>query len=33
VLGTGKETLALTYVALASKHKTKTLNLEELFNR
>ena len=33
VLGAGKESLALTYVALASKHKTETLNLEEIFNR
>ena len=33
VLGAGKESLALTYVSLASKHKTETLNLEEIFNR
>lgn len=33
VLGSGKETLALTYVSLASKSKTKTLNLSELFGR
>lgn len=33
VLGAGKETLALTYVSLTSKNKTKTLNLSELFGR
>jgi hypothetical protein len=33
VLGAGKESLALTYVSLASKSKTKTLNLSELFGR
>lgn len=33
VLGAGKESLALTYVTLASKSKTKTLNLSELFGR
>lgn len=33
VLGAGKETLALTYVSLASKSKTKTLDLSELFGR
>jgi len=32
VLGKGKETLALTYVALASKRKTRTLNLSGLFS-
>ncbi|MBS4035430.1 MAG: hypothetical protein KGZ85_13245 [Ignavibacterium sp.] len=31
VLGAGKETLALTYVSLASKRKTSTLNLSGLF--
>jgi hypothetical protein len=33
VLGAGKEELALTYVSLASKSKTQTLNLTELFGR
>lgn len=33
VLGAGKEELALTYVSLASKSKTQTLNLKELFGR
>ena len=33
VLGAGKEELALTYVALASKTRTQTLNLTELFGR
>jgi hypothetical protein len=33
VLGAGKEELALTYVSLASKSKTPTLNLTELFGR
>lgn len=33
VLGAGKETLALTYVSLASKTKTRTLDLSELFGR
>lgn len=33
VLGAGKEELALTYVQLASKSKTPTLNLTELFGR
>lgn len=33
VLGAGKETLALTYVSLASKSKTRTLDLSELFGR
>lgn len=33
VLGAGKEELALTYVSLASKTKTQTLNLAELFGR
>ena len=33
VLGAGKEELALTYVQLASKTKTQTLNLTELFGR
>ncbi len=33
VLGAGKEELALTYVSLASKTKTQTLNLTELFGR
>jgi hypothetical protein len=31
VLGTGKDTLARTYVTLASKTKTPTLNLKSLF--
>lgn len=31
VLGTGKESLALTYVSLASKQKAKSLNLTQLF--
>lgn len=33
VLGAGKAELALTYVALASKTRTQTLNLTELFGR
>jgi len=33
VLGAGKEELALTYVSLASKTRTQTLNLSELFGR
>lgn len=33
VLGAGKESLALTYVALAGKSKTATLDLSELFGR
>lgn len=33
VLGAGKESLAITYVTLAVKGKTKTLNLSELFAR
>ncbi len=33
VLGAGKESLALTYVSLASKSKTRTLDLSELFGR
>ena len=33
VLGAGKEELALTYVALASKTRTQTLDLKELFGR
>jgi hypothetical protein len=33
VLGAGKEELALTYVTLASKTRTPTLNLSELFSR
>ena len=33
VLGAGKEELALTYVTLASKTRTQTLNLTELFGR
>ncbi len=32
VLGTGKDTLARTYVALASKTKTPVLNVQYLFN-
>lgn len=31
VLGTGKESLALAYVSLASKKKVKSLNLTQLF--
>jgi len=31
ILGTGKESLALAYVGLASKQKTKSLNLTQLF--
>jgi len=31
VLGTGKESLALAYVSLASKQKVKSLNLAQLF--
>ncbi len=31
VLGTGKESLALVYVSLASKQKVKSLNLTQLF--
>lgn len=33
VLGAGKESLALTYVSLASKTKSKTLDLSALFGR
>jgi hypothetical protein len=33
VLGAGKAELALTYVSLASKTKTQTLDLKELFGR
>ncbi len=33
VLGAGKEELALSYVTLASKTRTQTLNLTELFSR
>lgn len=33
ILGAGKEELALSYVALASKTRTQTLNLTELFGR
>ena len=33
VLGAGKEELALSYVTLASKTRTQTLNLTELFGR
>ena len=33
VLGAGKEELALTYVALASKTRTQTLDLKGLFGR
>lgn len=33
VLGAGKEELALTYVTLASKTRTQTLDLRELFGR
>jgi len=33
VLGAGKEELALSYVTLASKTRTQTLNLSELFGR
>lgn len=33
VLGAGKEELALSYVTLASKTRTPTLNLTELFGR
>lgn len=33
VLGAGKESLALTYVALSGKSKTATLDLSELFGR
>jgi len=33
VLGAGKEELALTYITLASKTKTQTLDLTELFGR
>ena len=32
VLSAGKETLACTYVTLAAKSKTHTLNLEQLFD-
>lgn len=32
VLGAGKDNLATTYVELASKTKSKTINLQELFN-
>jgi hypothetical protein len=31
VLGTGKESLAIAYVSLASKQKVKSLNLSQLF--
>lgn len=31
ILGTGKESLALAYVGLASKQKAKSLNLTQLF--
>jgi len=31
ILGTGKESLALAYVTLASKQKAKSLNLTQLF--
>lgn len=31
VLGTGKESLALAYVSLASRQKVKSLNLSQLF--
>jgi hypothetical protein len=31
ILGTGKETLALTYISLTGKSKTKSLDLSELF--
>jgi hypothetical protein len=31
ILGTGKESLALAYVSLASKQKVKSLNLTQLF--
>jgi hypothetical protein len=31
VLGTGKESLAIAYVSLASKQKVKSLNLTQLF--
>ena len=31
ILGTGKESLALSYVSLASKQKAKSLNLTQLF--
>ncbi|QQS36183.1 MAG: hypothetical protein IPM56_18405 [Ignavibacteriales bacterium] len=33
VLGAGKESLALTYVSLAGKRKTTTLDLSSLFER
>lgn len=33
VLGAGKESLALTYVSLASKTKSRTLDLSALFGR
>jgi hypothetical protein len=33
VVGAGKESLAITYVSLSGKNKTKTLNLSELFAR
>ena len=33
VLGAGKESLGVTYVSLATKTKTKTLNLAEAFDR
>lgn len=33
VLGAGKESLALTYVSLAGKRKTTTLDLSSLFGR
>jgi hypothetical protein len=31
ILGTGKETLALTYISLTGKSKPKSLDLSELF--
>lgn len=33
ILGAGKESLALTYVSLAGKRKTSTLDLSKLFER
>ena len=33
VVGEGKESLAITYVSLSGKNKTKNLNLSELFAR
>jgi hypothetical protein len=32
VLGAGKDTVARTYVTMASKTKTRTLNLQSLFS-